>query len=92
VQCATHGTQQRTYVCQHIVHGLRERERVGFFWATEDPTNPRPDAWCAACNERVRKTDGEWIDEAVEHLGISIICGACYDAAKTFHMGGDPWS
>lgn len=92
VDCATHGKQQETFVCQHIVHGLQERRRVGFYWTTYDPDNSRPDAWCAECEERVRATDGEWIGEAEAQLKPKILCGACYDLAKVYHLGGDPWS
>lgn len=52
----------------------------------------RPDAWCTECEDRVRLTDGEWIAEAEANLEPKILCGACYDIAKIFHMGGDPWS
>lgn len=92
VECSTHGTQQETFVCQHVVQGLRDRRRVGFFWTQCDPENLRPDAWCLECEERVRLTDGDWVGEAGEHLKAKILCGECYDAAKIFHMGGDPWS
>lgn len=91
-QCATHGTQPQTLICQHIADGLFRRKRVGFFWSVEDPANPGPDAWCSACNERVRTTGGEWVGEALEHLEPKVLCGACYDLAKQFHMGGNPWS
>jgi hypothetical protein len=91
VRCHAHGEQQETFVCQHVAQGLSEKVRVGFWWSQESPENPRPDAWCTECENRVRATDGEWVGEAEKHLGIKILCGACYDAAKTFHMGGDPW-
>lgn len=90
--CSTHGEQQRTYVCQHIYAGLVARQRVGFFWTSFDPDNPRPDAYCTECEMRVRKTDGEWIDETLEHLQPKILCGLCYDLAREFHTGGNPWS
>jgi hypothetical protein len=92
VRCSVHGLQQETLVCQHIAEGLANRKRVGFFWTTYDPDNVRPDACCSACNERVRATGGEWVDEALEQLQPKVLCGACYDAAKKFHMGGDPFS
>jgi hypothetical protein len=41
---------------------------------------------------RVRETDGEWAGEALEYLQPQILCGACYDLAKRFHMGENPWS
>jgi hypothetical protein len=86
--CPVHGSQQQTFVCQHIVEGLRAEKRVGFWWATDDPSNPRPDACCTACNERVKLTDGEWTDEILEIAKPQLLCGACYDSAKQFHMGG----
>jgi hypothetical protein len=90
--CDMHGPSQRTFVCQHVAEGLLNRERVGFFWTVEGPENPYPDAWCTACEERVRETDGEWEGEALAHLNPQIMCCHCYEVAKTFHMGGDPWS
>jgi hypothetical protein len=92
IRCAVHGTQQQTLVCQHIVDGLTDKRRVGFFWTSCDIDNPRPDAWCSACNERVASTGGEWVGEAFEHLQPQVLCGVCYDIAKQFHLGGDPWS
>lgn len=92
IECQVHGLQPETWVCQHIVAGLKVHERVGFFWTTDDPDNPRPDAWCGACTTRVDATGGEWVGEALENLKPQILCGACYDLAKTFHMGGNPWS
>ncbi|SDR50973.1 hypothetical protein SAMN05519103_04225 [Rhizobiales bacterium GAS113] len=91
VRCSVHGWQQRTFVCQHVADGLAKRKRVGFFSTKYDPDNSRPDAWCSACEERVRATGGEWVDPALKHLQPKILCGACYDLAKQFHMGGDPW-
>jgi hypothetical protein len=31
INCRTHGLQQETMVCQHILAGLAERRRVGFY-------------------------------------------------------------
>ena len=92
VQCDVHGPQQATFVCQHIVQGLNRRERVGFHWPTGASEETRPDAWCAACEERAAKHNGEWVGEAEENLKIKILCGACYDLVKKFHMGENPWS
>jgi len=78
-------------VCQHVAQGLFDRKRVGFFWSTEDPENPRPDAWCYGCNERVKTTGGDWVGIALEHLEPKYLCGVCYDLAKSFHSGGNPF-
>lgn len=88
VRCATHGDQPQTLVCQHIVQGLVDRRRVGFFWSVADPDNPRGDAWCSDCNNRVKQT-GEWVGPALEHLQPKVLCGECYDFAKAFNLGAD---
>lgn len=92
IQCERHGNTEAAFVCRHVVEGLLRRERVGFFWSQEDPDNPHPDAWCSDCDERLKKTGGEWIGEALERLQATMLCAHCYEAAKMFHMGGDPWS
>jgi len=79
-------------VCQHVAEGLSRHQRGGFFCAAGGPDNPRPDAWCAGCEERVKATAYEWVGLALEHLEPKVLCGACYDVAKRFHTGGDPWS
>lgn len=92
IVCDTHGTAKQTYVCQHVASGLINHQRVGFFWSTYSPDNPHPDAWCYECEARVRKTGGEWEGEALEHLQPKIMCHNCYEVAKIYHMGGNPWS
>jgi hypothetical protein len=32
------------------------------------------------------------VGEAKQQLRLSVICGACYDLAKKFHTGSDPWA
>jgi len=92
ILCNVHGPQQPTLVCQHIVSGLVAKERVGFWWTREDPDNPRPDAWCTACKERLNLNGGEWTGEVLELAKPQNLCGVCYDLARKFHTGGNPWS
>lgn len=92
IECKVHGLRPATFVCQHIVAGLKARECVGFIWATEDPDDPHPDAWCRACNVRVRANGGEWVGDAEANLKAQILCGDCYDFAKKFHLVGNPLS
>ncbi len=92
IDCERHGPANITFVCQHIAEGLLQHRRVGFCWTSFDPENPHPDAWCHACEERVKQTGGEWEGEALEQLKARVMCCHCYDVAKTFHLGGDPWS
>jgi hypothetical protein len=91
VNCATHGLgRPGALVCQHISQGLAERRRVGFFWTSSDPGNPCPDACCTDCEQRFQST-GEWVGEALQNLNPQVLCADCYEIAKTFHLGGNPW-
>ena len=85
VECAEHGEQQATYVCQHIVQTLKDGKARGFWWA-DDPDNPRPDAWCSECEAKVQETNGEWNDESEAFAGVKLLCGACYDRAKQINF------
>ena len=77
--------------CQHVLDGLIQKERAGFFWTAENPDSSHPYAWCAECEENEKLTDGEWEGEALEHAKPKILCGECYEVAKTFRIGGHPW-
>ena len=85
VECAEHGAQQATYVCRHVVESLRTGVPTGFWWA-DDPENPRPDAWCSACEEKVQSTGGEWTGESESFAGVTLLCGAYYDEAKKLNL------
>ena len=81
VECATHGDQQATFVCRHIVEGVKKRASNGF-WTSHEPGNPRPDAWCTGCEARVQATGGEWTDASEAFAGVTLLCGGCYDDAR----------
>ncbi len=85
VDCCTHGKQQATYVCQHIVQSLRDGIPRGFWSAEPEAGDLRPDSWCSACEEMVTKSDGEWNDESENFAGVTLLCGACYDRAKAMN-------
>ena len=85
-ECHQHGNQDETFVCQHIVHGLREGVAYGFWWETESGSS-RPDAWCTACEELVAAADGERTEEVVAFASIKLLCGLCYDRAKEMNIG-----
>ena len=77
VHCREHWSTGETYVCGHLVHGIG----LGFY-AAYDPGNPRPDAWCGDC-ERLRLAfGGEWPEEVERSLGVSLLCGECYDRVR----------
>ena len=91
IECCEHGKQQETFVCQHTVQSLRDHEPRGFWWSSENPDNPRPDARCSKCEDLVNQT-GTWEGKAEKFAGIKILCGACYDNAKKLNFPGvKPW-
>ena len=92
ITCRVHGEQPRAFVCQHIVAGLDSRERVGFFWFIDDRENRHPDAWCRECEARAGRHSGDWAGDALAYLKPQVLCAVCYDMAKDFHLGRDPWS
>jgi hypothetical protein len=76
LRCARHGASQATYVCQHLTRG----SGLGFNCA-ENSENPRPDAWCNAC-ESTRREEGDWNDRSEAAAGVTVMCAGCYDAAE----------
>lgn len=85
VECCEHGKQQATFVCNHVVESLRDEIPRGFWWAN-DPDNPRADAWCSECEERLKANDGEWNEEIETLANIRLLCGVCYDNAKNLNF------
>ena len=81
VKCSTHGLQDETFVCEHIVNSMRTRVPVGFHWPSESDER-RPDAWCSACEEARIAAGGDWTDEVMKVVDIQLLCAACYDHAK----------
>src|ERR1700733_5580395 len=69
ISCGVHGWQDQTFVCQHITESLRTGIPVGFCWSSEQ-TDPRPDAWCSACEKaRLEAGGDDWTPEVSEKLG-----------------------
>jgi hypothetical protein len=88
INCDVHGWQEQTFVCQHIAHSLRTGIPVGFHWPAKQ-SSARPDAWCSDCEEaRVEAGGDDWTPEVNEKLNIKLLCGACYDHAKSIWLNG----
>ena len=85
IECCQHGKQQATFVCNHIVESLHDENPRGFWWAS-DLDNPRPDAWCSECEERLKANGGDWSEEIEELAYIRLLCGLCYDNAKMLNF------
>jgi len=82
INCCTHGWQDQTFVCQHIAQSLHTGIPVGFHWPAAQ-TETRPDAWCSACEEARLGAGGDWTPEVEQKLGVKVLCGSCYDYAKS---------
>ena len=80
VQCTTHGASVRCYVCVHLCEA---EEPVSYFVA-DVPDDPRPDAWCAACELSVNAAGG-WDEPGAPDAQIKLLCGGCYDACLLRH-------
>lgn len=84
ITCDIHGDQEETFVCQHIVYSLVNENRVGFHYPAESDIL-RPDAWCAECENTRIEAGGDWNDELNERLNVKLLCGKCYDIAKSIN-------
>ena len=76
VECDVHGTSHATFVCRHLA-----REEGLEFFCDEGSEDPRPDAWCGECDERMMADDG-WNEENEEFAGITLLCANCYDLVR----------
>jgi hypothetical protein len=75
--CERHGDMQEAFVCEHLLKASQQ----GFLTDSEDTSNPRPDAWCSAC-EDVRSEHGGWNAESEALITVKLVCGGCYDEIK----------
>ena len=82
VHCGRHGDNREAFMCKHLLEG----SNLGFFWDTDDASNPYPDAWCSEC-ERVLGESKEF-DDGYARSVIELVCGACYEEIKARHVGG----
>lgn len=84
VSCERDGQNHATFVCRHLARNAG----LGFF-CSEDPDDPRPDAWCGACDE-VLQREGEWNDRSEPFAHVTLICAGCYDRARLRNRAPDP--
>jgi hypothetical protein len=85
VTCDRHGPSSATFVCQHVANGVG----VGLFTSAEDPDDPRPDAWCAACEAMVNAAGG-WDERTEAIAGITLLCESGYDEARARNIVQTP--
>jgi hypothetical protein len=84
VHCDRHGDRRKAYVCDHLLHGSHQ----GFFTASDDPTNPHPDAWCLKCQQIRLDHGGEWNAESEALIKVRLVCGDCYQEIKERNVLG----
>ena len=81
VECESHGPQEATFVCSHLVASLPLGKAIGFFWDPGEESS-RGDAWCAECEEVRIRCGGDWNDESEAFAKIKLLCGGCWDRLK----------
>ena len=85
VDCLIHGMQPKAFVCRHILQSLDSQRAVGFHWSAEN-AGEHPDAWCSDCDEACVAAGGDWTDAVLEQVGVTLVCGSCYQAAKAIWL------
>lgn len=75
VICEVHGTQQKAYVCKHIVETLQDRKPRGFFWSNDS-------GWCSECEDLRINSGGDWTDDLMNEIGVKLVCSGCFEKAK----------
>src|SRR5262249_9447122 len=77
IECGTHGSGQKTYVCEHLLCEPRQK------WLSDlpSPTDPWPNAWCAQCDQ-IYQERGEWNDDSSGELKIKLLCHRCYESLR----------
>ena len=78
VHCDRHGDRRKAYVCDHLLHGSHQ----GFFTASDETTNPHPDAWCSKCQQIRLDHGGEWNETSEALIKVRLVCGDCYEEIK----------
>jgi hypothetical protein len=81
MECCRHGRSHATFVCGHLVQGVGR----GFVATSAEPGDPRPDAWCAHCDEVFQAETG-WNDVSESYAEITVICAGCYDEARSRNL------
>lgn len=86
VHCHLHGEQGIGLVCTHVAHAIDTGGKVGFYWG-DDTDLSRPDAWCAACEEKLVALAGASSEQWFIDADFKILCTSCWDEAKAICGG-----
>jgi hypothetical protein len=81
ISCVTHGQQPATFVCQHIVLGLKDGNPRGFNILDSESEDAYPDACCHECLALVKRDNG-WTAESEAFAYVNATCCKYYENAK----------
>ncbi len=77
IRCGTHGEQDETFVCVHIVESLKDGEARGFVWNVSDGVF---EALCETCNDL---SEAEFA--ARQHEIVARLCFGCFQDAAALN-------
>jgi hypothetical protein len=89
VECGTHGSRRRAFICQHLNHNIKTGFEEAFpTWPDMKFEYEDDDfqAWCDECEKIRVKYDG-WNEESEKFAKIKLICETCYFELKQFNIG-----
>jgi hypothetical protein len=76
VECTKHGEGDACFICGHLPGAVG----AGFFHGPSRK-DPRPDAWCARCDE-VLRVEKRWNARSEAFAEITVRCSGCYDEIR----------
>ncbi len=77
MQCAVHGIQRQTLICQHLQRSVG----LGFYLKESGSEEEMPwlkQAWCKACNDMLHE-EGEWNERSGSFVKPLYICEGCFN-------------
>lgn len=75
--CGTHGKQEETFVCRHIIETISDGEARGFYW---NRTEEGFEAICGACNDLSEKEFAKVVEDLIRPL-----CFGCFQDAAAIN-------
>ncbi len=77
ITCGTHGKQEETFVCRHIIETVKDGEPRGFHW---NRTEEGFEAICSECNELSEKAFASQVEDLIRPL-----CFGCFQDAASIN-------
>jgi len=77
IKCGTHGKQETTFVCAHIIQSLKDGEERGFCWNKSDGDFQ---ALCSVCNDL---SEDEF--QKIQADIVNALCFGCFQDAAALN-------